>query len=233
MTDQNGVMKQVDASVANAPKARSPRAARSRADGAFNAFLSDLDLRGTSERSQAFQPGLAASPDARVQIFLSRLHDPRFARHSLPAIARTCDISFAEFVQFCRTAAVEHARFRAIMALTDLGNDMFADALSRQVVCPRCDGLGRVPADKFAVAVLSESDPAALATSGGTITRTCPMCDGRGSLREPGDAHARRLILKLAGLLDYRPPEPVTVRIPDDLCLGANSYLNSLTIDIA
>jgi hypothetical protein len=67
---------------------------------ALNSFLSALDPRGDSERSQGLRLALASSPDLWFGEFLERLYRPRYERHSLAAIARSSTSPLGEFLQF-------------------------------------------------------------------------------------------------------------------------------------
>ena len=62
--------------------------------------------------------------------------------------------------------------------------DLVEDSESRKAPCPVCDGIGYVALD--------------------TIGYTCIECDSAGRVRVPGDAHARRWLFEILGLIGPR-----------------------------
>jgi RecJ-like exonuclease len=72
--------------------------------------------------------------------------------------------------------------------LPDIMKDIAEDSESRDVPCPRCDGVGHVMRENGAA--------------------PCPQCDGAGKVSVPGDAHARRLIFEILGLIGPRRGGP-------------------------
>ena len=71
--------------------------------------------------------------------------------------------------------------------LPQIMQDVTNNALSRDVVCPRCDGLKSVH-DR-------EAD-----------LRVCPVCQGKGGVTVPGDPHARELVFEVMGLIGRKEP---------------------------
>jgi hypothetical protein len=59
--------------------------------------------------------------------------------------------------------------------------DLAEDSESRDGPCPVCDGFGFVAID--------------------CVRYTCVECDGVSKVRVPGDAHARRLLFEIIGLI--------------------------------
>jgi hypothetical protein len=182
------------------PRALVP-SGKSGAHDAFSAFLTELDPRGNSEHSEAVQRALACSRDRRFREFLERLHQRRYQRYSLAAIAKSCDLSLGEFLQFWYDAQVKRVIAIACSAAPRIVSDMAEDALSTHESCERCDGLGwaevaawipfgMVPGYRGRLSDHSEA-PA---------VRACPACGGSGKIRKPGDQHSRERLLEIAGL---------------------------------
>jgi hypothetical protein len=71
-----------------------------------------------------------------------------------------------------------------LIHLPDIMEDIAEDSESRDVCCPRCDGFGHVTRQNGEA--------------------PCPVCDGAGKVRVPGDAHARRLLFQIIGLIGPR-----------------------------
>jgi len=63
--------------------------------------------------------------------------------------------------------------------------DVTNNALNRDVVCPRCDGLKNV-------------------RDGEAESRVCPVCKGEGQVRVPGDPHAIELVFEALALVFRR-----------------------------
>src|SRR5262249_12426287 len=63
--------------------------------------------------------------------------------------------------------------------------DVTNNALNRDVVCPRCDGLKNV-------------------RDGDAESRICPVCKGEGSVTVPGDPHAIELVFEALALVFRR-----------------------------
>jgi hypothetical protein len=167
---------------------------------AFNAFLAELDPRGDSERSSAVCLALACSRDRRFQEFLRRLDQPRYQRYSLAAIAKSCDLSLGEFLQFWNDAQVERAIAIARSAGPGIVSDMTQDALSSYKSCERCDGLGWVEVPAWAPAEMVPGYLGPLSDHPeAPAVRTCPACGGSRKIRKPGDRHAREKVLEIAG----------------------------------
>ena len=129
-------------------------------DHALESFLSLLDPRGDTEQSQAFQFAAAVSHERRFKEFMNRLYRPRYARASLGAIARSCDLTLGDFMVFWRRAQLDRAIDIASLAALRIVDEMAEDALPKEVLCARCDGLGWV---EIAAWVPPNSSPATLA----------------------------------------------------------------------
>jgi hypothetical protein len=189
-------------------------------------FLSALDPRGDSDRSKTVRLALASCRDPRFQEFLERLYRRRYQRHSLAAIARSCDIPLGEFLQFWHDAQVRRAIYLACAASPDIVRDMIEAALGRDVMCERCEGMTWVPEDPR---IPSELIPGFLGRlPDGRSARRCPQCGGSGQIRQPGDGHAARRVLEIAGVIGPR----TTVEIASYNVSRDIERLNRITVDV-
>lgn len=170
----------VSISTAVTPRGMRPTKRTRDPKDALNAYLAELDPLGDSDRSAAVRLALASSSDGRFGEFLNRLGQPGYRSHSLAAIATTCDLSLAEFIHFWHRTQLQRVLSMAHDAMLDVIDDLIENASYHDVSCSRCDGRGRV-------------------TTGKGRNRVCPVCRGAGSVRMPGDAHARDCLLQIAG----------------------------------
>lgn len=172
-----------------------PSRAHGRNDRAFGAYLDQLDPRGRED----VQIALAACPDARFKEFLERVMSPRFKRIGLASIAKACDIDLMEFTKWWSKASSQVAVAVAQNAAIEVTQDMAQDAKSVKAACPRCDGLGWVSAPSG----LPEDTPGyrqILMGEDEKWIRNCPNC-ADGTVRKPGDTHARDKLLEMSGLV--------------------------------
>jgi len=134
-----------------------------------------------------FNDVLQFSGDARFFRLYDALHDDAYRNTSPGTLCRRFGISLQDLVDVWR----EYNRLLALMYaaphLPQIMADVTKNALSRDVVCPRCDGLKNV------------RDEAA-------EPRICPVCKGEGSVRVPGDPHAIELVLAVMGLIGPKEP---------------------------
>lgn len=205
-------------------------------DELLDAFLTALDPRGESEHSHAVQFALACSPDPRFPEFLERLYQPRYRRWSLGAIARSCDLTLGEFVSFWRNAQVERAIATFCRASPAVAYAIVSNALGREVLCDRCDGLGWVEIVGIAARLPPELIRGYLGKLRGhpMARRTCPKCDGSGKMREPGNPHACDKVLEIAGLIGKNR---AGVQIAQNFSRASHAHavakLSSMTIDVS
>src|SRR5215831_14223353 len=138
-------------------------------------------------RRPDFDDVLQFSGDQRFFRLYDTLHDDAYRNTSPGTLCRRFGISLRDLVDVWR----EYNRLMGLMyAATHLPQivaDVVHNARSRDVVRPRCDGLKNV-------------------RDGEAETRTCPVCQGEGSVRIPGNAHARVLVFETLGLLGRKAP---------------------------
>jgi hypothetical protein len=180
---------------------------------ALNTYLTELDPLGNSDRSKAFRLALASSSDGRFVQFLDRLGQPGYHRYSLAAVARTCDLSLPEFHELWYRAQIQRALSRAVDAMPEIIEDIAYNAISKDVSCNRCDGLGRIDLER-------------------QKRRVCPACKGKGSVRKPGDAHAIDTLIQVAGFGKKGVP-PVQITFGEASMESAVDRLNKITFDVS
>lgn len=164
-------------------------------DKVYGSYLSTLDPRNNED----VQLALAASPDPRFKEFCERVCAPKYRRVSLQSIAKACNISLLEFNNWWNKESTQRAVAIAQNHSLKVTEDMAQDARSVEDVCPRCDGLTWVgapaglPKGTKGYRLLS-SEPE------DKWIRDCPKCSAVGTVRKPGDSHARDRLLEMAGI---------------------------------
>lgn len=168
-------------------------------DKVYAAYLDKLNPRG----DEAIQQALAQCPDPRFQQFLDRVMNPRYLRVSLATIAKGCGIDMLEFGNWLKKDGVTVALATAQLASPKVVKDMVVDALSKDDYCDRCDNLGFVtappnlPDDVPGYKMIQPPQNGMDAI----YIRTCPKCNGEGTVRKSGDTHSRDRILEMAGAI--------------------------------
>lgn len=163
-------------------------------DAAYNDYLGEIDARN----NQHVHYALAVATDARFREFLRLVGEPKYSRYALATIAKTCDISLPEWADFWRKSQLQRALAEATNAIPGLTADLIGDAATRHDVCERCDGRMEVKTD--------EED-----SKGRQIRRPCPSCNATGTIRKPGDTHARDKLLEMTGLTGKRGGAAVVI----------------------
>ena len=117
----------------------------------------------------------------KFEHFLAMLHEPAYARCSVPYIMRKANVSLHEL----QVLYTDHKRQLGLMKMScDLPQvmaDVTEDAKSKLGLCPRCDGTKVV--------------------GKGKKERPCPLCEGVGQVKTIGDKHARDLVFESMGLV--------------------------------
>ena len=172
-----------------------PNIANGRLDTTYNAYLANLDPKGKTKKSTAVRYALAACPDSRFREFLVKMSMPRYRHYTLATIAKTCDISLAQFGEFWQKA--QHARAVAIAqeGMAEVTSDMVDDARTVEVPCDRCDGFGFVYTEDG----LDARRVKGLRKMGDRSVRPCPTCSGARVIRRIGDQESRKNLMVMAG----------------------------------
>lgn len=198
-------------------------------DRAYVAYLKELNPRNNKQVRES----LAASPDPRFQEFLDRVSRPRYFAVSLATIAKACGIDLLEFSRWWSSECSQRSIVLAQTESVNITKDMILDALSTETVCSRCDGMTWVAAP--AGLPLTTPGYTLMQAEGGEIrwTRTCPVCQGKGRNRKPGDAHSRDRVLEMASLLQRGKGVQVNLNVGGGAShASAVGDLSKMTIDV-
>lgn len=162
----------------------------------YNRFIERID-------SEAFQEALGMQKAIRYQMALKRILNHNVilsrggrARSFVSTILKEEGITLQEAVEVYGRWMLAKATQVAVYRAPQIMNDIADDASNKQVVCPRCDGLGTLDVD------LGESQK----KKAKATIRTCPECKGIGTITQSGDSESRRIILEVAGLAGKRGP---------------------------
>jgi hypothetical protein len=134
--------------------------------------------------SADFDVALQVSGNVRFHRLSEALRDPVYRKTSFGTLCRRFGVSWVDLVDLWRNHNLLLGQIRMLDHLPDIMEDVAKDSESRDVCCPRCDGIGHV---------MRENGEA-----------PCPQCDGAGKVSVPGDAHARRLFFEITGLIGPR-----------------------------
>jgi len=130
----------------------------------------------------SFDDALQMSGDKRFYRLYDALHDDAYRNTSPGKLCRKFGISWLDLIELLRQYNLNLGLICMANHLPQICQDVARDARSREAVCPRCNGLKTVTDE-----------------AGGSIG--CPMCEGAGNVRVPGDAHARKLMFEALGLI--------------------------------
>jgi len=138
-------------------------------------------------RRPDFGDVLQFSGDERFFRLYDALHDDAYRNTSPGTLCRKFGVSLRDLVDVWR----EYNALLGIMYTSThfprIAADVVHNAMSRDVVCPRCDGLKTVRDREME-------------------SRTCPLCKGEGSVRVPGDPHAIQLVFEALGMVGRKGP---------------------------
>lgn len=125
--------------------------------------------------------------DPEMESFLNALHDPAYKGSSFVTICRQFAVPLAK-LQSIYTDGMRHlGLIRMSTALPEIMEHVAEDAKSRDIPCPRCDGK----------LVLKSADG---------VDKPCHVCHERGTVRIPGDKHARDLVFESMKLTAQNSP---------------------------
>src|SRR5262249_10883597 len=148
---------------------------------------------------------------ARFLRLYDALHDDVYRNTSPGSLCRKFGISLRDLVDVWR----EYNALLGIMYTSthfpQIAADVVHNAMSRDVVCPRCDGLKRVH-------------------DGNNESRVCVVCNGEGSVRVPGDPHAIQLVFEALGVIGRKEP---AIRIEQNVRVESMEELLRMTQEIS
>ena len=128
-----------------------------------------------------FDEALLMSGDQRFYRLHDALHDDACRRTSPGTLCRRFGISLSDLDDLWRSHNLSLGMLLMANHLPQVMEQLAEDSLSREEACPQCDVIGSVPdVDTHVI---------------------CPLCDGVGKIRVPGDAQALRLLFKMLRLI--------------------------------
>ena len=132
-----------------------------------------------------FEDVLQLSGDEGFFRLYDALHDDAYRNTSPGTLCRRFGISLQDLVDVWREYNSLLGQMYMSTHLPQIMRDVTNNAMSRDVVCPRCDGLKTV-------------------RDGEAESRVCPVCKGEGQVRVPGDPHAIELVFEALALVFRR-----------------------------
>lgn len=178
-----------------------PSSANGKYDEVYGNYLEGIEVA----TSPAIQQELAKSADPRFRAFLERISNPGRAHLKLQTIAKQCGIDMVEFGNWMAKSAGAIAVAKAQLKAAGIVEDMAMDAMSRQDMCERCDGMSWVAAPPNLPVETPGYRIIAMQVNEGKEEpvwgRTCPKCSGVGKVRVVGDEHSRDRVLEIAGVI--------------------------------
>lgn len=132
----------------------------------------------------ALNEALMVSGDERFFRLHNALHDDVYRNVSPGTLCRKFGVSWLDLMNAWHSYTTHLGLLQMANHLPRILNDIGEDSESGDGPCLVCDGIGNVTAD-----------------AGGF---RCVACGGVGKVRGPGDAHARRLLFEILGLIGPR-----------------------------
>jgi hypothetical protein len=151
-------------------------------------------------KQECLKMALATSPSPKMQAFLMDLCHPRASEFSFSEIARHNNISPVEIVELLRDFNKSKTVLNMLARMPEVGIDVVADARSTRISCRRCDGLKKIESREME---WSEDDEGRKIRVPKLIK--CPECRGKGTVRKPGDATARKTAFEATGIITKQP----------------------------
>jgi hypothetical protein len=155
-----------------------PKSTVGNADSIYGDFLEKLPL-------DELRAALSQSDSPAAMRFLAALEDPSRAQTKWVTLAKSSGLSLGEMMRIWREGRLAAAMGIMIDAAPAVAADIIEDAKPVTICCPRCDGAGTIQ--------VSRQD--------GPSWIQCTSCRGSGSVRKPGDAGSRDLLLKAIGFV--------------------------------
>jgi hypothetical protein len=139
-----------------------------------------------------FEEAVWSSGDPKLRRLYDALQDPAYQTTSRMTLCRNFGISLRDLLNVWSSYMRDLGRLAIFARLPEIAKQTAEDALSREVACGCCDGMGKVMNDEG--------------------QQSCPMCQGAGKIQMPADKDARRLVLEIAGLIGRNKVSVVAVQ---------------------
>ena len=213
------------------------------ADKQYNSYLATLALEDAgSHKGEAVRNAMAASEDQRFSTFLEMLQRPTARHRTLAAIAKHCNISLIEMMEFTKKAYHMQTVSRSMAGVLDLTEDLISDSLNKHTPCDRCDGLKFVWCEKLPPQLAAAANVRVVKgertnSEGKTVMadvyiRDCPSCGGTGLGVTSGSTDARRLLIEQAGGTKKQGGSAVTINFGGAGIESAVGRMKDITFDI-
>lgn len=135
---------------------------------------------------ESLMTALEDVPDQRIQTLLMMMTDPSYAVCTLPVLVKKCGLTYRDVVDHFRRYKLDEGLMKFYEHVPQVMDDVGEDAKSVTKRCFRCDG-------EKVITVRRRQ-------------KTCPECDGKGTVRLKGDIDARKLVFESIGLTGKRGP---------------------------
>ena len=120
---------------------------------------------------------LHSSADERIHRLAEMMTDPAYSRFTLGKLCERVGLSSIDLLNAFRKYKIDMGIVEMSRRAPTIMEDIALDAESKMVCCDHCGGTGRITARE------AELD--------------CPLCEGVGQTRTPGDDKSRRLFFKI------------------------------------
>lgn len=139
------------------------------------------------------------SGDDRAWLLLMMIYDSTYADLTFAELCRAANLSLGDVVKMFMDYRMVAVMMAAADPLPEIVADAAYDALAKQVLCGRCDGTGEV----------EYMGPEGIED---VQAKKCPLCEGSGKVRAPGDREARDYVSKVAGVGREKKTPPVLIQ---------------------
>ncbi len=120
---------------------------------------------------------LHSSSDERVLRLAEMMTDPAYSRFTLGKLCERVGVTSIDLLDAFRKYKIDQGIIEMSRHAPAIMEDVARDAESRMVCCDHCGGAGKITAREAELA--------------------CPLCEGVGQIRAPGNDKARRLFFKV------------------------------------
>jgi hypothetical protein len=139
-----------------------------------------------------FEEVVCVSDEVKFLRLYAALQDPAYQTTSRMTLCRNFGISLRDLLNVWSSYIRDLGRLAIFTRLPEIVQQTAEDALSRDVECSSCDGMGKVMNDEG--------------------QQSCPMCQGAGKIQMPADKDPRRLVLEIARLIGRNKVSVVAIQ---------------------